>query len=97
MIVIIKFDLIDLIFIYVIIGLAHHILITVIKHIMTKKVNQDMKDIVERPYKFMILEIILWPVSFIKRMIRYVEMEQTLKFVEDKLEAFYDEDNKELE
>lgn len=93
MINIIDYALINYIFIYFMIGLLHQIVVQIVRSFVSKRINQEMKDVVESSYGITILEIIIWPVYFIKRMIRYEEMHQTLRFVEDKLEAYYNEEN----
>lgn len=71
------------------IGLAHHTIITFIKHMMVKKVNQDMEDTIYISFRIIIMDIIFWLILFINRMVKNEEISQTLKFVEDKLESFY--------
>lgn len=71
------------------IGLFHHIIITFIKHMMMKKVNLDMEETSYRSFRIITIDILFWPIVFFNRMVKYEEMSQTLKFVEDKLETFY--------
>lgn len=86
-----QIELIYIIFIYLFIGLFHQLLISLIHHRIVKKMKDDSPILEENSSKLLIRKVLFWPIFIMRRMIRYEEMKQTLKFVEEKLDAYYNE------
>lgn len=53
--------------------------------------KDDSPILEENSSKLLIRKVLFWPIFIMRRMIRYEEMKQTLKFVEEKLDAYYNE------
>ena len=91
----IQIELIYIVFVYLLIGLIHQLLISLIHYRIVKRMKEDLIYLESNSSIMIIIEVLFWPVFVIKRMIKYEEMKQTLKFVEEKLDAYYSQENQE--
>ena len=91
----IQIELVYIVFVYLLIGLIHQLLNSLIHYRIVKKMKEDLIYLESNSSIMIIIEVLFWPVFVIKRMIKYEEMKQTLKFVEEKLDAYYSQENQE--
>lgn len=91
----IQIELVYIVFVYLLIGLIHQLLISLIHYRIVKKMKEDLIYLESNSSIMIIIEVLFWPVFVIKRMLKYEEMKQTLNFVEEKLDAYYSQENQE--
>lgn len=89
----INLNLLDLAFIYLSIGLLHHIMVVVIKHHVAKTTNPESQSFNTNALKQLFTHTLGWPVLIIYRMFKYESMAQTLTYIEEKLETYMEENN----
>jgi len=78
---------------YILIGTIHSMIIVMIQRKISKKVNLNSSNQDTSKYLTKILiEIFLWPIIIIIRIFKYEEMRETLKFVEEKLDSYFEDE-----
>lgn len=89
----INLNLLDLAFIYLSMGLLHHIMVVIIKHHVVKTTNPESQGLNPNALKQLFTHTLGWPVLIIYRMFKYESMAQTLTYIEEKLETYMEENN----